>query len=292
MAFPDGEDFDRRARRRRDRRMPSPPEENDWSAESEYRRRPMPYRNRDVKRAMVEGAEPRPSPHRRSREPPFQPDPAAMLVRRPSAVPRRARDPLPYEHTSGTDSRRSSRKGYSPRYYVSTPGSKRSSHTTVSDSDGESSWTPSSQDDDRGRISVKRFRPPPKAEPPRRARHGGRRPKLAVPLVPEVIERDDEDESDADDDEEEEEEDESDSEDTEEEEEAGTEPRLRARLRGRRIPEEDIPSRSPSRPRYPADRPRERQYRDPPRSEDHYRPPSSRRCVAQHCSLLATNLIL
>lgn len=287
MVFPDGEDFDRRARRRRDRRMPSPPDENDWSAESDHRRRPMPYRNRDVKRGMAEGTEPRPSPQRRSREPSFRSDPAAMLVRRPSAVPRRARDPLPYEHTSGTDSRRSSRKGYSPRYYVSTPGSKRSSHTTVSDSDEESSWTPSSQDDDRGRISVKR-RPPPKVEPPRRVRHGGRRPKLAVPLVPEVIERDDEDESD----EEEEEEDESDSEDTEEEEEAGTEPRLRERLRGRRIPEEDIPSRSPSRPRHPADRPRERRYRDPPLSEDHYRPPSSRRCVAQYCSLLATNLIL
>src|SRR5690606_37297062 len=143
-----------------------------------------------VEREVVESAGSRPSPQRRSREPSFHPVPATMMPpsRRPSAVPRRARDPLIYEQTSGTDSRRSSRKDYSPRYHISTPGSKRSSHTTVSDSDEESTWTPSTQEDERGHRSLERYRASPRKElSRRRARHSaGRRSKLAVPEVPEV----------------------------------------------------------------------------------------------------------
>lgn len=274
--------------------MPSPEDENDWSAGSEYRRHPLPYRKRAVEREIVEGAGSRPSPQRRSREPSFQPEPATMVpvARRPSAVPRRARDPLAYEQTSGTDSRRSSRKDYSPRYHISTPGSKRSSHTTVSDSDEESNWTPSSQEDDRGRRSLERYRPSPRKELSRRtARHsGGRRSKLAVPLVPELEEVEDEEESseeeeedaDADDDESEEE-------DTEDDE-VETEPRLKARLGGRRVPEEDLTSRSPPRPQFTY-RTRER-HRGPPLSEDHYRPSPSRRFVAQCCYLREADLML
>lgn len=104
--------------------------------------------------------------------------------------------------------------------------------------------------------------------------------------MPDVEEDEDEDEPseedivDEEEDEEDEDEDEDDSaeEDTEDEE-VETEPRLKARLNGRRIPEVDVLSRSPSRDRY-AYRRRER-FRPPPLSEDHYRPPSSRRFVAQ-----------
>lgn len=293
MAFPDGDDLDRRARRRRDRRMPSPEEENDWSAGSEYRRHPLPYRKRPVDREIVEGAGSRPSPQRRSREPSFQPDPATMtpVTRRPSAIPRRARDPPVYEQTSGTDSRRSSRKDYSPRYHLSTPRSKRSSHTTVSDSGEESTWTPSTQEDDPHRRSLERYRSSPRKDlSRRRTRHsGGRRSKLAVPLVPEVEEVEDEEESSEEEEEEEDDDDESDEEDTEEDE-VETEPRLKARLNGRRMPEEDIISLSPPRPRF-SPRTRER-HRGPPLSEDHYRPSSHRRFVAQCWHLQEVNLML
>ena len=289
MAFPDGEAFNRRARRRRDRRMPSPDEEDDWSAGSEHRRQPMPYRKRPVERDMMESAGSRPSPQRRTREASFQPDPATTMPvsRRPTAVPKRARDPLVYEHTSGTDSRRSSRKGYSPHYHISTPGSKRSSHTTVSDSEEESHWTPSSQDDEPRRLSVERYRGPSgRAHSRRRARHSsGRHSKSAVPLVPEVVEpEDEEDEPSEVEVEEEETEDDEDSDiDSGEEfteDEAETEPRLQTRLHRRLAPAaKSISSRSPSRPRIT--------HRSrggivaPPLSEDHYRSPSSRRCVAQ-----------
>lgn len=251
MAFPDEEDLDRRGRRKRDRRVPSPLDDNDWSAGSESHRQPVPYRTREAKRGVMETAEPRLSSQRHGREPPLQPKPNAVMSvsRRPSAVPKRARDPLVYEHTSGTDSRRSSRRD-SPRYHISTPGSKRSSHTTLSGSDEESNFTPSTDEDEHGLVSVERYRDSPKRDPshrrPRQSR--GRYPttKLKVPLVPEVVEAEEQE----DDDESSEEEEESEDEDSQEEEvEVETEPRLRARLGRRHIQEEDFPP--PSQPRHP-----------------------------------------
>ncbi|SPO05914.1 uncharacterized protein DNG_08603 [Cephalotrichum gorgonifer] len=265
MAFPDEDDLGGRrsgARRRRDRRMPSPEplDENDWSAESEDDRRPTPYRNREAKREMTERTESRPSSQHHAREPSSQQKPnAAMSVsRRPSAVPRRARDPHLYEHTSGTDSRRSSRKENSPRYHISTPASKRSSHTTVSDSDEESAQTPSTEDDEPVRVPIQRQRESPKRESPhqRQRRSGSRQPTkpkaLLVPKVPEIAELVDSSSEEEDEDSEDESEDEDTEEDEEEEEqEIAIVPKLRTRpSRVLHIhEEEDIPSPSPPRHR-------------------------------------------